>query len=145
MKRLESPDVGHLLQRIDRLGPESVRRWGTMTLPKMVRHIADQMRAALGELECANTSSLFTRTVVRWVALWGPWPKGAPSSPDMLKGVPAGFEDDIAEVKELLQRAAATPSADPWPAHPAFGRMSGALWKHLIHRHLDHHLRQFSA
>jgi hypothetical protein len=31
------------------------------------------------------------------------------------------------------------------PTHPAFGRMTADDWGALIHKHTDHHLRQFGA
>jgi len=31
------------------------------------------------------------------------------------------------------------------PDHPAFGRMNSRDWGTLVHRHVDHHLRQFGA
>ena len=38
-------------RRIDKLTPQSERRWGTMSSQKMVCHLGDQLRLALGELD----------------------------------------------------------------------------------------------
>ena len=40
---------GSIHARIDRLSPESIRRWGTMAAREMVCHAADQLRVALGD------------------------------------------------------------------------------------------------
>ena len=36
-------------KRIDKLSPTSERRWGTMSSEKMICHLGDQVRLALGE------------------------------------------------------------------------------------------------
>lgn len=37
--------------RIDRLSPDSVREWGTMSASEMICHVADQLRVAIGDLD----------------------------------------------------------------------------------------------
>ena len=32
-----------------------------------------------------------------------------------------------------------------WPENPVVGPLTGREWSHLMHKHLDHHLRQFSS
>ena len=37
-------------RRIDRLKPDSERKWGTISASQMVCHLSDQLRLSLGEL-----------------------------------------------------------------------------------------------
>ena len=58
------------------------------------------------------------------VMFHAPWPKGAPTVPE---------------------RFVARDVNGDWTPHAAFGRLTGAQWRRLMHRHCDHHLTQFGA
>jgi hypothetical protein len=75
-----------------------------------------------------------------------PWPKGkAKAPPGTLGTSAAGWEVDRASLVDLIVRFAAAPASQLAPTHPMFGRMTPRDWDVLMYRHLDHHLRQFSA
>ena len=147
--------------RIDRLSPESVRKWGTMSASKMVCHAADQLRVALGDIQ-AELGPLRLRFGSRHVNVppgllrsrhcrkvlvhWLPWPKarfGAP--PEMFTTSPRQWRDDVAALHALVERVGRKEPAAEWGTHPIFGRVSGREWRLLCWRHLDHHLRQFGV
>jgi hypothetical protein len=44
-----------------------------------------------------------------------------------------------------LNAAAQRGVAVKWARHPAFGDVSGKLYGVFIHKHFDHHLRQFGV
>jgi hypothetical protein len=113
----------------------------------MVCHLAEASRMALGELPIAPRNFLIGRWPINIVIIrYAPFPKGAPTAPELLARTPARWEDDVADVAALVERVGArSPNADDWPHHPAFGRLSGADWGVLVYRHADHHLRQFGA
>src|SRR6266705_3252192 len=52
---------------------------------------------------------------------------------------------DVSRLRDLVQRFAARGAAAAWPASRVFGRMSGPSWGVMLHKHLDHHLRQFGV
>ncbi|HEX5724291.1 MAG TPA: DUF1569 domain-containing protein [Longimicrobiaceae bacterium] len=146
MKTLFDPAARDaLLARVDRLTPEHRARWGKMNVRQMVCHVSDGLRASLGELECRPKNSFFSNPVARWFIISVmPWPKGkAQTAPELLTTQPAEFEADRAALRTLMDRFSRGDPAAPWPAHPAFGDLSGRLWGRLKYRHLDHHLRQF--
>jgi hypothetical protein len=141
-----------LRRRLRALGPESPRRWGTMTAPQMVCHLIDAGRMATGRSEVASLATPLRRTVVKWLALYAPlrWPSGIQTVPelDQVAGAgtsPSEFAADIAEVERLLDEIAEWPAGTPWPAHPIFGRMSHRAWLRWAYLHTDHHLRQFGG
>ena len=76
---------------------------------------------------------------------WLPFPKGAPTAPELLARRATDCRAECAELKHLLERVGAMEGAREWPEHPAFGRMNSRDWGTLVHRHVDHHLRQFGA
>jgi hypothetical protein len=75
-----------------------------------------------------------------------PWPKGIiQGPPEAFLTEPGNWADDLAALRELVDRFLNAPPQRSWPAHPNFGRMSRRAWGVFCYRHFDHHLRQFGA
>ncbi|MEM6792732.1 MAG: DUF1569 domain-containing protein [Acidobacteriota bacterium] len=143
-----NPEDRRLLTgRVEALGPNAPRLWGSMTLPQALAHLALQLELALGEIAAVQPIRTPARwPVVRhWVIHFLPWPRGLPTAPALLESSAA--ELDL-ERERLLTRIDSVVKRGPevsWAEHPAFGRISGRDWGVLMARHMDHHLRQFSA
>lgn len=136
-----------LLDRLGRLTPDARPRWGRMTAPQMLTHVNDQLRMSMGELPTVSA-----RLPVRYpplkqlVAYVLPWPKGLPTSPELLARIDrSSWPTEVATFGTLLHRFATRPAGAAWPEHPAFGRLSRRGWGTLAYRHTDHHFRQFGA
>ena len=136
-----------LIARMNRLRPEQSRLWGKMNCAQMLCHVADQLRNALGELEAKPLRSPLALPPINWLVIHVlPWPKGkAESPPEFLARIPESWEHDVAALKELIRRAAERGPTARWPESPVFGRISPRAWGVLVHKHLDHHLRQFGV
>jgi hypothetical protein len=135
----------NLLERMAGLTAASERRWGRMTADQMVWHVNAQLEAALGLRECARIDNLFKRTVVKAVALYGPWPKGkAPTAREMLAAGAYDVSTERERFGQLVRTFRERDLSGKWPAHPAFGPLTGRQWSLLGWRHADHHLKQFS-
>lgn len=112
----------------------------------MLCHAADALRMTFGDLPVARRPGPF-----RWWPLAPlivyvlPWPKGAPTAPELLRGAPSSIDAERDAVVGLIGRFARMDRRGPWPEHPAFGKLSGRAWGVLAWRHLDHHLRQFGV
>ena len=138
-----------LVSRIGKLRPDSPRRWGKMSAAQMVCHLNDSFRHPLGEKSIASADNFFTRSILKWAALWlpVPWAHGVPTRPevDQLRGgtPPKEFSADVQELRDLLARFCAVSGAAP--AHPMFGQMSREEWLRWGYLHTDHHLRQFGV
>jgi hypothetical protein len=152
MSTLASNDARRdIVTRLEALQPDSTRRWGRMTAPQMVCHLTDAFRVAMGERTAASKSTVFYRTLIRWVALHTPlpWPKDVPTMPEvdqMAGGTPPGdFSQDVAQLRQLVDRFVAKPRPFAFAPHPLFGEMSDAEWMIWGYRHMDHHLRQFGV
>jgi hypothetical protein len=134
-----------LLARLDRLAPETPARWGKFTAPRMVSHLIAAVRMALGEIRVAPRKTIMSWPPIRHLIIHVmPWPKGAPTAPEMLARAPESWTADVAVLKDLVERAAANQAGD-WHPHPAFGTLSARDWGVLIHKHVAHHLTQFGA
>jgi hypothetical protein len=135
-----------LTDRVGRLAWDRGAEWGTFTAPKMVCHLADSLRMAMGDLTVAPKKLPIRYPPLKQLIIYvAPFPKGAPTAPELLVRAPREWINDVADVQSLLARAATASTTDAWPEHPAFGRLSRRAWGVLIYRHMDHHLRQFGA
>lgn len=139
-----------LVARVERLRPDSPRRWGRMTPHQMICHLSDSLRATLGEWTRPPHRLPPMRGVVRFVAFNLPlrWPHGVRTARELDQTrdgtKPVEFERDRAELVALLRRAASLEDG-AIPEHPLWGRMSRGMTGRYLWRHTDHHLRQFGA
>lgn len=135
-----------LLARLDRLEPTQSPRWGRFTAPRMVSHLISAVRMALGEEPVAPVRSYLGNPLVRYLVIHVvPWPKGAPTAPEMLARVPDSWAGDVGTLKSAIERAAANGAHGDWSPHPAFGAISGTDWGVLLHKHVHHHFTQFGV
>jgi hypothetical protein len=147
-----SSDQAEVLRRLRDVRPESARRWGKMSAPQMVCHLADAFRMALGQKPVSDVPGLLNRTIVKWIALYAPlrWPRGLLTRPEIDQLVtgtrPCGdFSADVEQVQAFVALMTAPKADFVWPSHPIFGKMSEGDWMRWGYLHLDHHLRQFGA
>ena len=135
---------------VDRLGSvttASEPRWGRMDARAMLVHLRRSARMALGELPVACKGKwVFQVFPVKHLILHvAPFPKSAPTAPELLVPEDGSVDAVRAEVVTLLERIAAGPREGAGPIHPLFGRLSYQEWGIATYKHTDHHLRQFGA
>ena len=144
---LNDDDRTAICQRIGSVTSASVPRWGRMDAKAMLTHLKLSALMALGELPVANKSKrAFQVFPIKHLILHVvPFPKGAPTAPELL--VPDAASDDAtrSELVSLVERIGAGPREGDGPVHPLFGRLSFREWGVATHKHTDHHLRQFGA
>ena len=133
----------------DRVGAVAWDRraeWGKFSAPKMVCHLADSLKMAMGDLKVpAKRLPIRYPPLKQFIIYLAPFPRSAPTAPELLVRAPREWANDIADVQDLLARAGSARTTATWPEHPAFGKLSKRAWGVLIYRHMDHHLRQFGA
>jgi hypothetical protein len=133
-----------LIERLDRLTPESTARWGKMSAPQMLAHVADWMLMAKGELKTAAKKRPLRYPVIKQLAIyWLPFPKGVPTAPELIRKKPVDWAIEYAAVRQHLQSFENLHANTMWPEHPAFGTLTPTAWNVLGYRHTDHHFRQF--
>lgn len=149
MKTIADPAViAGLEARLERVTPDSTRRFGTLTPGEMFCHLADVAQVVLEESH-KDSKPAPRKPWLKWLGLYLPipWPTGYKSPPGAdPKGEgsrPTEFERDRRRVVDGLRKLAA---ADRLPkGHKVFGAMTRKDWHRWAYRHTDHHLRQFGA
>lgn len=146
MPTLLSPsDRTVIIERLRAMTPETAARWGTFDPPRMLCHITDQMRVAVGDIGSNRQDTLLRRTLLKWIVIHAPVkapPGKVQTVPEMLTSSPGEWHEDMAACVALIEEVA---KGEANGIHPAFGPLNGKEWAKLGWRHLDHHLRQFGA
>jgi len=136
-----------ICQRIGSLTSASVARWGQMDAKAMLTHLKQSALMALGELPVANKNKrAFQVFPIKHLILYVvPFPKGAPTAPELLGSDAAPVDAIRSELVSLIERIGAGPREGDGPVHPLFGRLSFREWGVATYKHTDHHLRQFGV
>ncbi len=147
MKTLFAPSSrSELTSRLALLRPDSAALWGKFDCPRMLAHIADGLRLTLGEISPKPKKTLLRHSPFKQLVIyWIPFPKGAPTAPELVSRAPRSCENEIADVNQLMETIVAKPADEAFSDHPLFGRLTRKEWGVLIYRHIDHHLRQFGV
>jgi hypothetical protein len=153
VKSLNNPsDRAVIFARLQQVRPETRRRWGRMTAPQMICHLADSFRGVMGERPSSSPPPAIPRwrqQLLKVVALQlpFPWPHGVKTRPDVDQergGTrPQEFAAYLSELIQTCERFAAG-RVTPRP-HYLFGPLSADEWGRWGYRHMDHHLRQFGV
>jgi len=142
---IKADDRELLLGRLARLRPDTKPAWGTLDAPRLLCHLGDSMRVALGELPAVPRHSWLTRTLGRLVVVHTGFepPRGkVQTAPEMLTSKPASWQADLDACRQLAARiGSGAASAE----HPTFGRLTPEEWGKLCWKHINHHLRQFGV
>lgn len=142
---LDTENRRSILHRLHRLRPDSAPTWGRLDAPRMLCHVADQMRVGLGDIPSVPTHNAASRSLLRFFVVntgIAP-PRGKiETAPEMLSSAPSSWERDLSACIDLVERVGRG-SANA--VHPAFGPLSAEEWGRLSWKHLNHHLVQFSA
>jgi hypothetical protein len=138
------PDRTSLLERVRCLTPSHKARWGRMTPERMIVHLADAFRMALGELHVKPhwhpvRYPPFRQLMIYWV----PMPKNVPTAPELVSRDPRDLGTEVADLEAMIGRFAGTAGSHAWADHPLFGPLTSRDWGVLMYRHIDHHFRQF--
>ena len=135
-----------LLQRFKQVAPDRRPQWGGLTAPKMLAHVGDQLRMALGDIPPSQPKGFLGTRVGSWLAIYVMrWPHGFRGPHEAFTTAPATWDRDLEELGTLMQRFGESDVKAAWPQHPLFGKLTGKDWGALSYKHLDHHLRQFAA
>jgi hypothetical protein len=133
-----------LLERLERLSPEAMPRWGRMNAPQMLAHLVNWMEMAEGRLPTVDKRLPMRHPPLKqFIIYWMPWPKGVPTAPELIGRETSDWASAHAAVRQLIQSFEKRDPKAPWPVHPAFGTMTSRAWGVLGYRHTDHHFRQF--
>ena len=150
MKSLFDPATAQEVKaRLANLKPDTAAAWGSMTPAQAMAHCTGGFETAFGE--STPPRELIGRLlggIIKPLALkdHAPMRKNSPTS----KSLVVQDDRDLAKEKERLtgmidRFAAGGPALCTAHPHAFFGKLKPQEWAILMYKHLDHHLRQFSA
>jgi hypothetical protein len=144
---LKESDRAEIVGRLQSLSASSNRRWGSLDVVGMLQHLRLSARMTLGELPVPSSNKrVFQVFPLKHLILYVlPFPKGAPTAPELKPVNASSFADERTALLELLERIGTGPSEGVGPAHPLFGSMTWREWGVVTYKHADHHLKQFGA
>ena len=144
---LNEGDRAEITTRMRSLSVSSTGRWGSLDLTGMLQHLRLSALMTLGELSVPSANKrVFQMFPLKHLILYVlPFPKGAPTAPELKPGVAAAFEEERTALLQLLERIGTGPREGAGPAHPLFGPLTWREWGVVTYKHADHHLRQFGA
>jgi hypothetical protein len=146
MALLHDPAVRRSIEkRLDTIGADSPRQWGSMTVDQMLWHVNQFLSASLGEGTLQPQKSPMPAAVMKFFLLYMPWPRSAPTNKSAVASGQHDLETERAKCRELIAKFVGRPIDGDWPVDPSFGPVSGKFASKLQARHLDHHFRQFNA
>jgi hypothetical protein len=144
---LNEADRAAITKRLQSLSISSTRRWGTMDVTSMLKHLHLSVLMTLGEMQVPSANKrAFHKFPLKHLLLYVvPFPKGAPTAPKLKPEAAASMEEERAALLELLERLGTGPREGAGPDHPLFGPLTWREWGVVTYKHADHHLKQFGA
>ena len=142
---LNQSDRALILERLRQLTPEARATWGTLDAPRMLCHVADQLRVALGDRPTRPVHTWASRTLLKFLVVnTGIKPPRGKimTAPEMLVAQPTTWDKDLSACVDLSERVGRGIAN---AVHPTFGPLSPQEWGRLSWKHLDHHLVQFGV
>lgn len=149
MKNIFNPThTAEILQRIDKLSPNSQPEWGKMDVAQMLAHCSAFQDIAMGN---AFPTRSWLGVIVGGFAK--PMIYNEKTLPHNMSTIPTILIADAREFateKEKLKKKITTfqqngPEKCTTHPHPFFGKLTPEQWGKGIYKHLDHHLKQFEV
>src|ERR1044071_9662583 len=137
---LNETDRSAITNRLRSLSISSTRRWGSMDVTTMLKHLQLSALMTLGEMQVPSANKrVFHRFPVKHLILYVlPFPKGAPTAPKLKVQSAASMEEERTALLELLERIGTGPRDGAGPDHPLFGPLSWREWGVVTYKHADH-------
>lgn len=142
----ESVDREAIQKRLTELEPDAARQWGTMTPAQMLAHCAAALELATSDQPTKQV--LLGKLLAPFVrgAVLGdkPFSQNSPTDPRLRITSACDFATERERLRTVVDRfVKAGPDRLGRQLHVFFGKLSGDEWGRLMHKHVDHHLRQF--
>lgn len=137
-----------IIERINKLTPDSEALWGKMTVDQMLSHCIAPIDLALGnsKLKVNFIMQLLGKILKKKILNSNEFKKNSPTAPSFIRNNKYNFEDVKSElIQKFSTFSELKHQAIKRKEHPFFGKMSYEDWDKLHWMHIDHHLRQFGV
>ncbi len=146
MKSLYDHEVyNEILERINKLTPETVPQWGKMNSAQMMAHCAEVMDVANGKpLEGTPfIVKLFKGYIKKMVVGPKPYPRNTKTHPQYIQAGAIDFEQGKQRLLDALANMKEKEGVEI--KHELFGVLTPEEKGWSQYKHLDHHLQQFGV
>ena len=137
-----------LNERLDKLTPETLAKWGIMNVSQMLHHAQKALEIPLGKSNMKPPNpimKLMFRTFKGSLYSDKLWKPGLPTVKEFVVSDKKMFEPEMKQLRALIEEFHSKKDEPSLPKHPAFGKLSMNQWGKMQYKHLDHHLRQFGV
>jgi hypothetical protein len=137
-----------IVERINKLTPDSTALWGKMNVSQMLAHCQSPLNVAMGKATFKRNlfGILFGKLAKKSVVSDKPFKRNLPTAPLFLVKDERNFEAEKKNLVDLINHFSKggeqVLTKDP---HPFFGSMTPHEWDKSQWKHLDHHLQQFGV
>ena len=150
MKNLfETATVQEVKDRIASLKPDSAAEWGTMSAAQALAHCTGGLEMALGDSKLPRVlMGRLIGGIIKPMVLKDevPMRRNSPTAKALVIHDNRDLPKEKDRLSALIDRfAVGGPAVCTSYPHAFFGKMTPQEWAILMYKHLDHHLRQFSA
>ena len=146
VKNLFDPRVKQdIIDRINKLTPESKALWGKMNVGQMLAHCQMPIGVAFGEHQLKGSFLLTLIGPLFKSVLYNekPYKRSLPTDRSFVMTDQKDFEQERNKLLEMVNQFSETKMINE--KHPAFGRLTKEQWNKATWKHLDHHLQQFGV
>jgi hypothetical protein len=141
-------DKNELIQRIEKLTPQSQALWGKMNVSQMLAHCVEATKLPTGEIKTKFTPIQLLGGFFKKPFITGgkPFNKNSPTSPELKVVDQKEFGKEKTNLISAINKAYTNKEHGiKSERHPFFGKMSIEEWGILGYKHADHHLGQFGV
>lgn len=141
--------TAELIERINKLTPETQPHWGKMNVGQMLAHLC-VMYEMVYETKHKRPNALarFFITLVAKETVVGrkPYPRNSRTAPAFMISDQRDFEKEKSRLIEYIIRTEKNGEAffDGRESH-SFGKLTLPEWNNYFYKHLNHHLTQFGV
>jgi hypothetical protein len=133
------------VDRLKKLTADTKPGWGKLHASGMLAHLNDSYRMTIGELHVKSKNLPLRYTPIKQLVIYVlPFPKGAPTAPELIARCEgAVLADEKTAFEQMFAKLASVSPGATLPPHPAFGALTYNTYGALLARHTDHHFKQF--
>ncbi|GIN18036.1 hypothetical protein J32TS2_33920 [Shouchella clausii] len=141
-------DTTEILNRIDKLSPNSRPQWGKMDVAQMLAHCSSFHDIAMGEtFPPRGWLGILIGTFVKPIFYNDkPMAHNMSTIPTIMIVEEKEFETEKGKLKQKIRTFQNNgPEKCTSHPHPFFGKLTPEQWGKGLYKHLDHHLNQFEV
>lgn len=150
MKNIFSKEVTQeIIDRIQKLSPETQRQWGKMTVGQMLAHCSVTYEMIFENIhpKPKGIQKFILKTFVKQIVVnEKPYKHNNPTAPAFLIKDDKDFHREQTRLMDYIQRTQQLGATHfEQKESNSFGKLSSGQWNNMFYKHLDHHLNQFGV